>query len=224
VVANARNLQFESTGRSTAHEVNATMSGTLGQLTLFGSYGFSRARQDTDDLYSIPSDSTNLAAEWARAPIPVHRVSFGGSVSLPRDYAIHPLVTWSSALPFNITSGNDTNLDSVFSDRPSFASGQAGAIVTPFGIFNPNPQPGETVIPRNFGLGPTNFTIDATVTKTLAASNGSSRRATLMLGVSNLLNRTNYAGFNGVLTSPYFGTANRALNKRRVTLTARYDF
>ena len=224
VVANARNLQFESTGRSTAHEVNATMSGTLGQLTLFGSYGFSRARQDTDDLYSTPADSANLAAEWARAPIPVHRVSFGGSVSLPRDYAIHPLVTWSSALPFNITSGNDTNLDSVFSDRPSFASGQAGAIVTPFGIFNPNPQPGETVIPRNFGLGPTNFTIDATVTKTLAASKGSSRRATLMLGVSNLLNRTNYAGFNGVLTSPYFGTANRALNKRRVTLTARYDF
>jgi hypothetical protein len=45
-----------------------------------------------------------------------------------------------------------------------------------------------------------------------------------MLGVSNLLNRTNYAGFNGVLTSPYFGTANRALNKRRVTVTLRYDF
>ena len=45
-----------------------------------------------------------------------------------------------------------------------------------------------------------------------------------MLSISNLLNHTNYAPFNGVLTSPFFGTANRALNKRRLTLSARYDF
>jgi hypothetical protein len=227
-VPDARNLQFESTGRSTAHEANATVSGTLGRVTLFGSYGFTHALQDTDDLYSVPADSANLAAEWGPAPVPRHRVSAGGSISLPSDYAIHPFVTWASALPFNITSGNDTNLDSVFSDRPSFAvAGQPGAVVTPFGIFNPNPQPGEPLIPRNFGVGPTNLSVDATVTKTFAASMGatpSSRRATLMLAVSNLLNRTNYASFNGVLTSPYFGTANRALNKRRITLTVRYDF
>ena len=63
--------------------------------------------------------------------------------------------------------------------------------------------------------------------KTFVAYKGltpTSHRTTIMLGISNLLNRTNYAPFNGVLTSPYFGTANRALNKRRVTLTARYDF
>jgi hypothetical protein len=220
-----RNLQFESTGRSTAHDISGTVSGTLGAATLYGSYGFTRARQDTDDLYSVPADSANLAAEWGRAAVPVHRASFGGSISLGDDYAIHPLVTWASPLPFNITSGNDTNLDSVFSDRPSFASaGQPGAIATPFGIFNPNPQPGEPLIPRNFGLGPTNFTVDATATKTFMASPASTRRTTIMLGVSNLLNRTNYAAFNGVLTSPYFGTANRALNKRRITVTVRYDF
>jgi hypothetical protein len=225
--SHARNLQFESTGRSKAHEVSATVSGTLGPHTLFGSYGFTRAMQDTDDLYSVPADSGNLAAEWGRAAVPVHRVSIGGSLSLPSDYAIHPFVNWASPLPFNITSGNDTNLDSVFSDRPSFAAGQPGAIVTDFGIFNPNPQPGEPIIPRNLGLGPTNFTVDVTATKTFYAYKGATpslRHATLMLGVSNLLNRTNYAGFNGVLTSPYFGTANRALNKRRVTVTLRYDF
>jgi len=227
-VPTALNLQFESTGRSTAREVNATMSGTIGpQVTLFGSYGFTRAMQDTDDLYSVPADSANLAAEWGRAPVPVHRVSFGGSISLPHQYAIHPFATWASALPFNITSGNDTNLDSVFTDRPSLAqAGQAGAVASPFGLFNPNPRPGEAVIPRNFGLGPTNLTVDATASKTFVAGGSASspRNTTIMLGVSNLLNHTNYAPFNGVLTSPYFGTANRALNKRRVTLTVRYDF
>ena len=70
-VPNALNLQFESTGRSTAHEVNATVSGNIGpDVTVFGSYGFTRAMQDTDDLYSIPADSANLAAEWGRAPVP----------------------------------------------------------------------------------------------------------------------------------------------------------
>jgi hypothetical protein len=228
-VPNALNLQFESTGRSAAHEVNASMSGTIGpNVMLFGSYGFTRARQDTDDLYSVPADSANLAAEWGRAPVPAHRLSFGGSIPLPQDYAVHPFVTWTSALPFNITSGNDTNFDSVFTDRPSFAqAGQAGAVATPFGVFDPNPRPGEGVIPRNFGLGPTNLTFDVTATKTFVANKGgtpSSRRTTIMLSASNLLNHTNYAAFNGVLTAPYFGTANRALNKRRVTLTVRYDF
>jgi hypothetical protein len=44
------------------------------------------------------------------------------------------------------------------------------------------------------------------------------------VSVTNLLNHTNYAPFNGVLTSPFFGTANRALPKRRITLSVRYDF
>ena len=81
-VPNPLILQFESTGRSTAHEVNATVSGNIGpDVTVFGSYGFTRAMQDTDDLYSIPADSANLAAEWGRAPVPQHRVSFGGTFS-----------------------------------------------------------------------------------------------------------------------------------------------
>jgi hypothetical protein len=155
-------------------------------------------------------------------------VSFGGTINLPDDFAVYPFFTWTSALPFNITTGRDTNFDSVFTDRPSLAdAGQASAIATPFGIFNPNPGPGEAIIPRNFGIGPALLTLDVTATKTLVSYQGltpSSRRTTIVLSVSNLLNHTNYAPFNGVLTSPFFGTANRVLNKRRVTLSARYDF
>jgi hypothetical protein len=83
------------------------------------------------------------------------------------------------------------------------------------------------VIPRNYGIGPTYFTFDVTAAKTFFAYNGatpSSHRATVLVSITNLLNRNNYAPFNGVLTSPYFGTANRVLNNRRITLTLRYDF
>jgi hypothetical protein len=226
---NALMLQFESTGRSSAHEVNATMSGNLGpSVTLFGSYGFTHAMQDTDDLYSVPADSSDLVAEWGPALVPRHRLSFSGSFVLPDDYSLYSFVTWASPLPFNITSGIDTNLDSVFTDRPSFAQpGQVGAVATPFGVFDPNPRPGGAVIPRNLGSGPTNFTFDLSAGKTFIAYQGqtpSSHRLTVLLSVTNLLNNTNYAPFSGVLTSPFFGTANRALNKRRVTLSARYDF
>ena len=98
---------------------------------------------------------------------------------------------------------------------------------TPYGVFNPNPQPGEAVIPRNYGIGPTNFSFDVTAVQDVRRYTGptpSSHRFTVLVSISNLLNNTNYAPFNGVLNSPFFGTANRALNKRRVTLSARYDF
>jgi hypothetical protein len=222
-------LQFESTGRSTAHDINATVSGNIGRYaTVFGSYGWTDAFQDTDGLYTVPADSSNLAAEWGVAPVPRHRASFGGTIDLPDDYALHPFVTWTSELPFDITTGHDTNHDSVFSDRPALAAeGQAGAVATPFGIFNLSPAPGETIVPRNFGVGPTHLAFDITATKTFMAYDGavpSSHRLTIALSVTNLLNRTNYAPFNGVLTSPFFGTANRALNERRITLSARYDY
>ena len=222
-------LQFESTGRSNAHDVNATVSGAVGpDVTVFGSYGWTSAFQDTDDLYSVPANSANLSAEWGVAAVPRHRASLGATINLPDDFAVYPFVTWASALPFNITTGYDTNFDSVFTDRPSLVdAGYPGAVRTPYGFFNLNPAPGEAVIPRNFGVGPTQFTFDVTATKMFAEYKGmtpSARRATVALSITNLLNHTNYAPFNGVLTSPFFGTANRVLNKRRVTFSLRYDF
>ena len=212
-------LQFESTGKSSAHEVNATVSGNIGSyVTVFGSYGWTRALQDTDDLYSVPADSSNLAAEWGVALVPIHRVSLGGAISLPDDFAVYPFLSFMSEMPFNITTGRDANHDSVFTDRPALADG----------VFNLNPAPGDAIIPRNFGIGPTHFAFDVTAAKTfMAYHNGpipSSQRATISLSATNLLNNTNYAPFNGVLTSPFFGTANRALNKRRITVSLKFDF
>jgi hypothetical protein len=227
--ASAMTLQFESTGRSSAQEVNASLNGTIGSsLTVFGSYTWTKAYQDTDDLYTVPADSSNLPAEWGVAPIPRHKGSFGAMINLPDDYAIYPLFTWASELPFNITTGYDLNNDSVFADRPSLvAPGTPGAVATPYGSFNLTPAPGDPIIARNFGIGPTLRTFDVTGTKMFAVYHGvnpGSHRVTFSLSVTNLLNQTNYVAFNGVLTSPFFGTANSALNKRRITVSMRYDF
>jgi len=53
---------------------------------------------------------------------------------------LSPFITARSGAPFNITTGTDLNGDTIFNDRPAFATpGQSGAIVTPWGTFNPIP-------------------------------------------------------------------------------------
>jgi hypothetical protein len=101
--------------------------------------------------------------------------------TLPWDVRVFTRMNAWSSRPFNIVTGRDNNRDSVFSDRPSFADpDDPGAIVTPFGTFNPDPRPGEEIIPRNFGEGPGFFTVSMGISKTIgfgAAPNNFPRMA-----------------------------------------------
>ncbi|MGA9773419.1 MAG: hypothetical protein WBV94_30590, partial [Blastocatellia bacterium] len=47
---------------------------------------------------------------------------------------------------------------------------------------------------------------------------------TIGVNAQNLLNHANPAGFSGVLTSPFFGIANRTLNSRRIEASIRFGF
>jgi hypothetical protein len=217
-------LLFESSGASNTHEIRGTINATVGAwLTLFGNYVWTNAQQNTDGPYTAPSDSHNLAAEWGPAPIPQHQLTVGGSLGLPGHVTASPFLRVASELPFNITTGTDNNGDTLFTDRPAFASpGSPNAVATPYGAFNLYPPPGTAVIPRNFGVGPSEFTLDLVVARSFeAAFDG---HASVFVTVNNLTNHVNYAPFNGVLTAPFFGTANRALNPRRITLSFRYEF
>jgi outer membrane receptor protein involved in Fe transport len=83
---------------------------------------------------------------------------------------------------------------------------------------------GEPTVARNSANGPTECSIDVSASWMLDSLVNGGDRSTITVAVNNLTNRLNYAPFNGVLTSPFFGTANRALNTRRIVLTIRYDF
>jgi outer membrane receptor protein involved in Fe transport len=47
---------------------------------------------------------------------------------------------------------------------------------------------------------------------------------TIRAEINNLLNKTNYQGYSGVQTSPFFGLPTRARDPRRVALSVRFDF
>ena len=58
--------------------------------------------------------------------------------------------------PFDITIGEDLNADSIFNDRPAWATDltRPSVVRTAWGTFDMAPIPGQTIIPRNLGDSP----------------------------------------------------------------------
>ncbi len=139
-------------------------------IMLFGFYAYGHANGDTDGAGTFPSNTYDLSTEYGRSSFDIrHRILVGGNLRGKWGVSLNPFVMYSTGAPFNITTGRDNNGDSVFNDRPSFAaSGATGRdiVTTAYGVFNLNPLPGETIIPRNFGKGPDSFNVNLRVSKT----------------------------------------------------------
>jgi len=145
--------------------VNARVSP---KLMLFGFYSLSRAESNADGAGSFPANQYNLSGEWSRAGFDVrHRAALGGSLTAPFGLRFSPFVNFSSGRPFDITIGCDLNGDSLFNDRPGFATdlSRASVILTPYGAFDTNPLPGQSIVPRNWGTGPGQFTVNLRVSR-----------------------------------------------------------
>ena len=85
----------------------------------------------------------------------------------PWKVQLSPFITASSGVPFNITTGGDYLDDGILNARPSVASGPgAGIISTPYGYLNPSPQIGQTLLPRNYGTGPDQFSFNLRFSRT----------------------------------------------------------
>lgn len=295
-------LQFESTGLSTRNEIRFfARTGFNPKISFWGGYTLGYSKSNTDSAYSQPADPFDLTTEWGRAGNDTrHSVHAGSSFTLPWNLRLSPMLRASSGGPFNITTGRDSNLDIAFSDRPSFGQlGEQGVIVTPFGIFDPTPEPGEEIIPRNIGDGPGFVIVNMNISKTFGfgpsrggfnaqATNGGNQQRgqnqqagnrqgnnqnrggsqgrgnnqggggrggfggggfsgggrggfggggffggdsqskynlTIGVNVNNILNHTNFRTFNGTLTSPLFGLANRTRDEaRRIEFTMSLRF
>src|SRR5436853_3514173 len=85
-------------------------------------YVLGSAKRDTDGSGSFPAYSYDLSSEYGRSSLDVrHRFIFGGTVQMPYGFSLNPFVIVSSGNPFNITTGLDTNGDSLFTERPTYA-------------------------------------------------------------------------------------------------------
>jgi hypothetical protein len=146
---------------------------------LSGNYSLSKTTNDTDGQGSslFPRDSYDLTGEFGRSSFDIrHRFTVFGTINLPWwKVVVNPFVIANSGPGFNIITGQDTNLDRQLTERPSFAAPSATCSLTikctRFGNFNIDPQPGETIIPRNFGQAPGLFVVNLRVSRTFAFGN-----------------------------------------------------
>src|SRR5688500_3903613 len=146
---------------------------------LNGIYSLSKTTNDADGQGStlFPMNSYDLSGEFGRSSFDIrHRFTIFGTVNLPWwKVVLNPFVIANTGPGFNITTGQDRNLDRQFNERPSFADPNAPCSTvircTSFGKFNLDPLPGETIIPRNFGQAPGVFVVNMRVSRTLAFGN-----------------------------------------------------
>ncbi len=231
------NLDLLQTQNSGQGNVDATFVGveqhTLKHVQFF--FGAVRVQivDDTDDnaLASPQSAYTNVGEFAHRSNQPVWNVFGNGTLTLPKKVQLSTDINAGGDAHYNLTTGADNNGDGNFNDRPQYAApGTPNAIQTPYGLLVAAPigTPGTSIFPRNKGVLPWTFHIDANLQRAfpLTRDHKADHQQTITLNLrsSNVLNHLNVTGVGGVLGSPLFGVPFSADNGRRIEAGARYSF
>lgn len=162
-------LQFESSGLMRQNQLmfGANIRPST-RFTVGTNFMLQDAKSDTDGVGTSPAYTYDMSTEYGASSFNTkRRFMMFGNVNLWRGITANPFIMYASGRPFNIVTGRDTNGDTIFNERPSFAAaGTPGAIVTQYGVFNPNPGPNDVLIPRNYGVGPSQFSVNMRVSRT----------------------------------------------------------
>ena len=147
-------------------------------FSLFVNFGTGSGKTDTDCIFAsigncFPANSYNATNEYSRVGfIPSFNFFTGGTIILPKlKINLNPFIVISTGRPFNIVTGRDTNGDGLFTERPAFATAQtdpADLRRTKYGDFDLNPGPGQALIPRNYGIGPSFFSVNLGISRAIA--------------------------------------------------------
>jgi carboxypeptidase family protein/TonB-dependent receptor-like protein len=170
--------RYEASGQFNQRQFFIGFNSRLSRMIqLNTNYSLSKSTNDTDGQGGnlFPVNSYDVSGEFGRSSFDTrHRFTIFGTVNLPWwKVVLNPFVIANTGPPFNITTGEDRNLDRQFNERPSFAGPNADCSAlnircTRFGNFNLTPLPGETIIPRNFGQAPGAFVVNLRVSRAFA--------------------------------------------------------
>jgi len=147
----------------------------------------------------LPVDPTNLLLDRGPSPNDArHRVTMDGTVDLPFACRLAVVITARSSLPYNITTGNDTNGDGQFTERPEGAD-------------------------RNAARGSPMFQADARISRSWRIGR---TRLELLAETFNVTNRPNWSGYKAVQTAAAasFGQPTTAGSPRQAQFGVRFEF
>ncbi len=222
--------QYESHGRFEQNQIAVGLRiDGLSKARLTANYTLNFAKSNTAGANSFPSNQFDIDQDYGRANYDVrHQLNFGGQIDLPFGFYTNPLLLISSGQPYNVTVGRDLNGDSIFNDRPAFATdlSRPSVVKTRLGAFDTSPLPGQTLILSNLATGPAKLTLNLRLAKAFALGSkeikgpdssksnpGSIYKNAWQplyairfeLIVNNIFNHLNLATPIGNLSSPFFG-------------------
>jgi len=230
-------LEYQSSGRSRYDSLGVSLNATGKKMNAWVNYSFNKSRTTDNGTSGSAFDPYDFQNEWGRSNFDIRHFFYAnGSYQLPSGFSLNTFIVANSGNPFNIITGRDTNGDTFFTERPALATdlSKPGVIVTPLGALDPNPGPGQQIIPRNFGQGPSFISVNLGVVRMIkfgraippktapAPSSGAVATTTnsekppakqpvqrpyqlvFSIYASNLLNHANRGNPVGNMSSPFF--------------------
>ncbi|HEY4359019.1 MAG TPA: carboxypeptidase regulatory-like domain-containing protein [Acidobacteriaceae bacterium] len=224
--------EYSSDGISNGHTLSANANLNVNKfLSAWVFANFGHQETDTFGTNSFPTNSYNVRQDVGVPTGYSPRQLYSGINAHPGwDTSLNVFLAARSSGYFNITTGQDNNGDSVYNDRPAFATDltRASVVRTAYGNFDTNPLPGQTIIPfdygrtdglvymevyfnKNFRFGPRPSvpappaSHDAPATGRKAELPPQRYRLQVGIGADNLFNHVNPGAPIGVLSSPQFG-------------------
>ena len=232
--------QVESTASLRGQVVSAGVNYNIParRMFLFANYAWMKQESDADGPFALPANSYDPGADWGPvAGVAEHNFSGMFTTPLGKSIRLSLGATRRSGTPYNITTGQDDNGDTVFNDRPASvgrnsARGEASWDVNTrvsyaFGFGQRKPSdgsgPGGPVMIMHRVGGPGGGSSDIA-----GAFGGGAEdkriRFELFASASNLFNVVNQVSYSGVMTSPFFGQATAAMPARRIDVGVRMGF
>lgn len=181
-----------------------------GESWFSASYTLSRGEdQGFDPLKGgiyLPPDSSNLVAERGRSDGDrQHRLVFSGETGLPwMGLRASSVVQYATGIPFNVTTGQDDNLDGILSDRPPGVDRNQGADSSLDAVNLVRDQPVVPLEPVTSLEEPRFFQMDVRLFRPFGFDEGRGR-GEVFLQVFNLFDRENAGTVEGRAISPSFG-------------------
>ena len=164
--------QYESSGKFRQNQVFVGFNSRLNpRITLSANYVLSKTTNDTDGQGGalFPRNSYDLTGEYGRGGFDIrHRFTIFGTINSPWwKLVFNPFVVANTGPPFNITTGQDLNLDRQFNERPTFAQLNAYCTNLPSRCtsFDYSSTSNE-FIPRNYGNSPGSISVNLRVGRT----------------------------------------------------------
>ena len=241
---------MQSTGRENIDRIHVGVNLARPERRLFvnANYVFSRMLNHTDAPLQLPADNGNLDGEWGPSSQDArHRLFVMANIGLPYRFRAMIMSQASSALPYTIITGVDSNGDGVTNDRPPGVGRNSARAA---GSWNLNVR-----LAKTFSFGPPRGDTPGGGPETIRLRGGPGRgegsgprgeggrgmggnvmmggppepdagryRIELYAQAYNVLNRVNYTRFTGNLQSPFFGQPTAAAPARRIELGVLFGF